>query len=359
MVHKKYEHISRSERDRIDVGVARNESGRSIARALGRSASTISREITRNREEGRRYLPDTASTLAARRRWGGSKIERQRGLRDYITAKLVMEQRSPERIAGRMKAENQPFYACAETIYQFIYSPAGKADSLFAHLWKAKPKRTGKQCRKPRKSTIPARVSIHDRPPEIGTRATFGHWEGDLVIYPGRANLITLRERKTRFVCIAKNPSKHKENTMALIRAHLKILPKSARKSVTFDNGGEFAAHEKLHPLGCQTYFCDAHSPWQKGAIENANGVIRHHLPHRTNLAAVSHAEVDLLARKINNTPLKCLGYKTPTEALLSEINGCCTSNQNAAYGCHRNTFTSLDFQSSSRRCSTTRRACA
>ena len=331
MEHSKYEHITRSERDRIDAGLANDESGRAIARALGRSPSTISREITRNREAGRRYLPDTACTLAAKRRCGGSKIECQRGLRDYITAKLVMESRSPERIAGRMKAENQPFYACSETIYRFIYSPAGKADSLFARLWKAKPKRTGKLGRKPRKPTIPARVSIHDRPPEIGSRSTFGHWEGDLVIYPGRANLITLRERKTRFVCIAKNPSKHKENTMALIRAHLKILPESARKSVTFDNGGEFAAHQKLHRIGCQTFFCDAHSPWQKGGIENANGVIRHHLPNRTNLDAITHAEVDLLARKINNTPLKCLGYKTPAEALLSEINGCCTSNQNPA----------------------------
>jgi len=331
MEHQQYEHITRSERDRIDLGLAQGQSARAISRALGRSASTISREVKRNQEAGRRYLPDTASALAARRRWGGSKITRQRGLRDYITAMLVMEQRSPERIAGRMKRENQPFYACHETIYRFIYSPAGKAHNLYAELWKAKPKRTGTRGRKPRKTSIPARVSIHDRPPDIGTRATFGHWEGDLVIYPGRANLITLRERKTRFVCIAKNPSKHKENTMALIRAHLKALPKNARKSVTFDNGGEFAAHQKLHRLGCQTYFCDPHAPWQKGGIENVNGRIRHYLPKRTNLATVTHAEVDLLARKINNTPLKCLDYQTPTEALLSNINTCCTSNQNPA----------------------------
>ena len=134
MEYKQYEHISRSERDRIDLGLAQGQSGRAISRELGRSASTISREIKRNQEAGRRYLPDTADRAARERRGGGSKIGSNETLRDYITDKLVMEQRSPECIAGRMKREKLPFYACHETIYQFVYSPAGRHLNLYGTL---------------------------------------------------------------------------------------------------------------------------------------------------------------------------------------------------------------------------------
>jgi IS30 family transposase len=327
MEQKQYEHVSRSERDRIDLGLAQGQSGREIARSLGRSASTISREIKRNQEAGRRYLPDTAANLAKERRWRGCKIERDERLRDYITDKLVMEQWSPERLSGRMKLDNLPFHACHETIYRFIYSPAAKQYSLTGHLFKAKPRRTGIRGRKARKTPIPNRIPIQLRPEAVNNRSAFGHWEGDLVLYQGqRGNLLTLQERKSRLLLIAKNPSKHKKGTHQMIRSRLKLFPETARQSVTFDNGGEFADHEKLHRIACKTFFCDPYASWQKGGLEHANGRIRRFLPKNTRLDDISHAEVDRIQRLLNNMPMKCLGYKTPAEVFLSNINNRCTS---------------------------------
>ncbi len=140
-------------------------------------------------------------------------------------------------------------------------------------------------------------------------------------------NLLTMQERKSRLVLIAKNPSKHKEGTHRMIRSRLKLFPKRARKSATFDNGGEFACHEKLHALECKTFFCDPYASWQKGGLEHANGRIRRFLPKNTRLDDISHAEVDRIQRLLNNMPMKCLGFQTPTEVFLNEINARCTSN--------------------------------
>jgi transposase, IS30 family len=322
-----YTQLSREERDQLYRQHAAGIAGARIARSLGRSTSTVSRELRRNSREGC-YLPDTAGHLAKERRWRGSKIERDGKLRGYITDKVAMARWSPERISGRMKLDKLPFHACAETIYRFIYSPAGKQHSLYWHLFKAKPKRTGKLGRKARKTPIPNRIPIQLRPEAANKRTEMGHWEGDLVQYQRqRENLLTMQERKSRLVLIAKNPSKHKEGTHRMIRSRLKLFPESARKSITFDNGGEFASHEKLHSLECKTFFCDPYASWQKGGVEHANGRIRRFLPKNTRLDQISHAEVDRIQRLLNNMPMKCLGYKTPTEVFLNEINIRCTSN--------------------------------
>ena len=214
------------------------------------------------------------------------------------------------------------------TIYSFIYSPAGKQLSLYQQLFKAKPKRPQKYARKPRKTPIPNRVSIDLRPVVASDRSQFCHWEGDLVHYQCQhENLLTLQGRKFCLTLIAKNSSKHKKGTHQMICSRLKLFPKIARKSATFDNGGEFADHEKLHSLECKAFLCDPYTSWQKSGFEHANGRIRRLLPKHTNLAEISHAEIERIQRILNNTPMKCLDYQTPTEVFLSNINTRCTSN--------------------------------
>ena len=324
---KKYRQLSRVERDQLYRQHAAGIAGAKIALSLGRPTSTVTRELRRNSREGL-YLPDTADNLAHQRRWSGCKIERDEGLRDYITHQVAMAHWSPGRISGRMKQEHLSFHACAETIYRFIYSPAAKQYSLIGHLFKAKPKRSGIRGRKARKTPIPNRIPIQQRPEAVNDRTEFGHWEGDLVHYQRqRENLLTLQERTSRLILIAKNPSKHKKGTHQMIRSRLKLIPQSARQSVTFDNGGEFADHEKLHAIECKTFFCDPYASWQKGGLEHANGRIRRFLPKNTQLDEISHAEVDRIQRLLNNMPMKCLNYQTPTEVFLNNIKTSCTSN--------------------------------
>lgn len=316
---KGYKHVSRFERDEIYRLLKGGKSQEEIAKILGRSPSAISREINRNSDENLGYLPDTADKKARRRRQPtGGKINNNKQLRDYICDSLAMGW-SPEQISGRMKQEKQPFYCCHETIYQFIYSPAAKENSLFQHLCKAKSRRGRKFARKARKTPIPNRISINKRPREVDKRKQIGHWEGDLVIYQ-KQNIISLVERKSRYSMIIKNQSKHKDSTMKNLKSKFGLLPEKLRKSVTFDNGGEFAAHEQLREIGCDTYFCDPYASWQKGAVENMNGRIRRFLPKSTNLDQYSDKDIDNIQWIINNTPRKILGYKTPREVLLKEL---------------------------------------
>jgi transposase, IS30 family len=195
-----YTQLTNLERHQIYCLHADNISDAEIGRRLGRAKSTISREIKRNKTNGL-YLPDTAEVLTKERRWRGCKIERDKELRDYILQRLAMENWSPLRISGKMKVDKTTSYACPETIYRFIYSPAGKPYQLYEHLFKAKPRRTLKQGRKPRKILIPNRISIHDRPEQATNRAEVGHSEGDLVLFQGqRENLLTLQDRHSRLI---------------------------------------------------------------------------------------------------------------------------------------------------------------
>ena len=166
--------------------------------------------MRRNSKEGL-YLPDTADTLAQKRRWRGCKIERDVELRDYITDKVAMARWSPGRIPGRMKADNLAFHACAETIYRFIYSPAAKQYNLIGHLFKAKPKRSGVRGRKTRKTPIPNRIPIALRPEAVNNRSEFGHWEGDLVLYQAGGNLLTMQERNPVLPSSLKTPPNTKK----------------------------------------------------------------------------------------------------------------------------------------------------
>jgi len=171
-------------------------------------------------------------------------------------------------------------------------------------------------------SFIQDRVSIAQRPNSVQHRHAPGHWEADLMLFAtyGQAILVA-HERKSRFLLLAKQPSKAAQPTAQQLLAWLELLPDALRQTITFDNGTEFALHHHLNTqLGMQTFFCDTHSPWQKGGIENASGRMRRPLPRKTNLATIDPDTLDACAAAYNLTPRKCLGFQTPAEAFLSQL---------------------------------------
>jgi len=320
---KVYEQLGLEERKELYVMRKNGFGVNAIAKALGRSGSTISKELKRNTADARiGYLPDEAHRLALERKAKHDlKINRHPELKDIIVEKLK-DGWSPEIIAGKMKQQSSPFGICHETIYRFVYTKEGMALGLFKHLLKARPRRGLFYGRKPR-STIPERVSIHDRPDHIATREEFGHLEGDLTFFTDNQsmNIGVVVERKTRFVQLLLNQSKHAVVVMKGMFNKLARLPAFSRKSITFDNGLEFARHTLLKNfMDMDTYFCDKHSPWQKGQVEQMNVMLHRYLPKNSNLKEVSLKQIELIQDKLNNRPRKCLGFKTPAEAFSEEL---------------------------------------
>jgi IS30 family transposase len=315
-----YGQLTEAERCEIFRLRAEGMSQSEIARLIGRDKGTISRELRRNALPKTGYMPVTAERMALgrRHRKRKSKIERSSSLREIVHEQLISMGRSPEQIAGRLKLEQGEPVISHESIYRFIYSYEGRKEKLHRYLPQAKSKR-GRRARKGNGSFIPNRVSIHERPAIINDRSKFGHWEGDLMAFsrPGQNNVV-LAERKCRFVLAARQSDKTAATTTASLNKLLRGLPEQAKRSITFDNGGEFVGHAAL---GMQAYFCDPHSPWQKGGVENAIGRLRRELPRATSKADYSQADFDDIIAAYNDTPRKCLGFKTPAEAILAEIN--------------------------------------
>jgi transposase, IS30 family len=328
---KTYEHLSLEERNEISVLHRAGKSYRKIATALGRSASTISREMKRNiLSKVNGYKPLFAHEQAWGRRWKGSRLERHSALRDYVLKNLAMGL-SPEQIAGRMRLEKHSIRISYESIYRFIYQQISRHQNFSwrHYLPYAKYKRgyRGKaKCNSV--LNIKERVSIHERPDYIEQRSDVGHWEADLMMfYKKKHNLLVSIERKTRYVMLSLQSSKETIPTIKHLHKNLKTMPKEALKTITFDNGNEFAHHYKLkRTLGIQTYFCDTHSPWQKGSVENMNKRLRRFLPKKTNLDNLTHRDIHQLQFIINNTPRKCLGFLTPHEALHKALHFNCES---------------------------------
>lgn len=321
---KHYRQISLEERCKI---AALHQAGHSlcqIAAALDRSASSISRELKRNRGKQVGYKPGYAQEQAAARRWKGSRLERNAKLRGLVLDRLKQGW-SPEQIAGwltRTKATPRISY---ESIYRFIYGQIRRTNdgSWRKYLPRAKHKR-GRRRRPDRSPTslIKGRVSIDSRPPEVERRATFGHWEADLMLFsaPGPALLVS-QERKSRALLSAKQRGKAARLTAQRLLAWFKAIEPKLCKSITFDNGTEFAQHLCLvDQLGIKTFFCDPHSPWQKGTIENAIGRLRRFLPRTTDITAIDKAHLNACIAAYNNTPRKCLGFRTPAEVLLDQL---------------------------------------
>ena len=208
---------------------------------------------------------------------------------------------------------------CHETIYRFVYGPEGREAGLYRHLPKARRRRQPRYGREPRSSAIPANRLIQHRPADVDDRRTFGHWEADLLIFRrehGKANLTSMIERQTRYTLLLPNPDRQSNDLNGRIGRAWHGLPEGSCRTIAFDRGTEFAAYATLrHASGTEAYFCDPHSPWQKGAVKNTNGRIRRFLPGDRNLAELAEDGLQRLVAKINSTPRRCLGFRTPKEA--------------------------------------------
>ena len=315
-----YNHLTLSERcdlrGMMTMGLSKSE----IARRLGRHRSTINREIRRNANKDG-YRPESADRRAWARKLRGSKIERSTHLSDHVQCHLAMGW-TPEMISERMERDTEDHSLCTESIYRHIFSPAGRREGLPKLLPQRKSKRGRRARNGKREPSIPDRTPISDRPESARDRGEFGHWEGDLVHFSRQRDiLLTLHERSTRLTLVRRLQSKDAGDTANAIIAELKGLPTEARKTITHDNGGEFAQHKKVQKaLDMPAYFCDPHSPWQRGGVENTNGRIRVDLPRKTDLSAYSDTDLDDLVWIMNSTPRKCLGFQTPLEAFAQQL---------------------------------------
>lgn len=318
---KKYTHFTGKDRENLYIwkkeGIAVNE----MAKRLGKHRSSIYNELSRNSGRKVGYLPDRAHDKALKRRANRvKKLDKNPKLKSYVIVKLS-DGWSPEMISGRAKYEDFPVVVSFETIYQFVYSKEGGKLGLFKCLRMKRATRGRLQGRKPR-GVILDRVSIHDRPIAIENRQEFGHYEGDLVINERSMsrNVSVILERKTRFVQLNKNESKRSTSVMQKIFNTMASLPAAARKSITFDNGKEFAKHSVLRIMKTETYFCDAYASWQKGGVENVNRILRWFLPKSVPLKDLTEDQLDRIETKINNLPRKCLGFRSAAEAFDTEI---------------------------------------
>ena len=290
---------------------------REIARRLGRAAGSISRELLRNRGQ-RGYRPQQADWQARRR-------ARRPGARRFTDAvRLDAERRlregwTPAIISGRARLEGRA-WVCKETIYKYIYADAKAGGDLWTYLPHARRKRR-RRC--PRadghgRGKIPNQRMIDTRPAEVETRRTVGHWEGDLINGARQSgNLVTAVERNTRFALVGRTASKEACAVTAQLCAMFLAVPPAARVGLTLDNGKEFAHHEDLARMtGLDVFFARPYHAWERGANEHINGLIRRLYPKQSSFAGIGEAELEHIERFLNDRPRKCLGWKTPREAM-------------------------------------------
>ncbi len=287
-----------------------------IANKIGRHKSTISREIARCKLDDLGYLPDRANDNAKSFSRRNPGLFRSEKLQNHVIEKLTLGW-SPEQIAGRLKTEKSELRTSHETIYKFIYSNEGQKQKLYSLLTRKKPKRRKWYSRKPKKSHIPDTASIKHRPNSVENRAKIGHWEGDLVVFSSLKsdNISTVVERKSRLVKLIHNKSKYTKEVISGIDKAMSKIPLNYKKSITFDRGTEFASYTNL---GITTFFCNPHSPWQKGSNENFNGRLRKFFPKGKIPNDLSQELLDKVENLMNNQPRKCLGFKTPNEVFFN-----------------------------------------
>ncbi|WP_299212273.1 IS30 family transposase [uncultured Tateyamaria sp.] len=300
-----------------------------IAAEISRHRSTVYREIKRNGFEDEElpelngYYGIVAQREASKRRARRRKLVRLEGLRALVVTQLKIGW-TPEQIAGRLGFDDQPVRVSHETIYAYVYSAEGQSEQLARHLPNRKKKRQPRYARRPRGLVFPPDRSIHERPGYVKTRETFGEWEGDLMIFErsqGTMNVASLVERKTRFAVLFRNNNRSSTHFINKLMDVMEPMPQPARKSITFDRGFEFRAWRKMKSgIGTDSWFCDPQAPWQKGSVENLNKRARRYLPRDTQLAALSNRNMKAICERLNGTPRKCLGWRTPTEAFREEM---------------------------------------
>ncbi|MEM9072573.1 MAG: IS30 family transposase [Myxococcota bacterium] len=317
--------LSLTEREEILRGVAQGLSCRAIARGLGRSASTICRELERNGGRG-----TYRATKADKRAWDQAKRPKRCKLStsprlQRLVAKKLRKNWSPEQISKWLKKEyeaNEAMQVSHETIYRtlFIQARGALKKELIAHL------RTRRTTRRAKKATskgdgrgqIPGAISIRERPAEVEDRAVPGHWEGDLIAGTNHSFIGTLVERHTRYVMLLKLKNKEAATVNKALARKIRTLPTSLRQTLTWDRGLEMAGHKEFTlATSVQVYFCDPRSPWQRGSNENTNGLLRQYFPKKTDISVFSQRQLDRVARELNTRPRKTLGWDTPAERLL------------------------------------------
>ena len=312
--------LTLEEREAISRGLARQLSIRSIASQVGRSPSTVSREIQRNGGYAS-YRASAADEAAWQRtlRPKTCKLAGQPRAVRVITKKLQCEW-SPQQIAGwlkRQRPNDERYHVSHETIYKslFIQARGVLKKELLACL------RTQRVTRRPKKVSLKGKglgkiadaVSISERPASVEDRAVPGHWEGDLIAGPNYTYIATLVERQTRYVMLAKVENKNTDTVIKALIKQARELPNGLYKSLTWDRGSELCGHKKFTlATDIQVYFCDPRSPWQRGSNENTNRLLRQYFPKGTDLSIHSQEELDRVARRLNERPRKTLDYETP-----------------------------------------------
>jgi IS30 family transposase len=328
--------LSGVDRVRIEVGLVQGMSMRAIAGLIGVAPSTVSREVARSRLSYRsswRYDAAIGDHLAGqrRRRPKARRLDACPRLRAVVVGELNAR-RSPQQVAGRLRVlfgGREDMQVSHETIYQSLYVQGRGA--LRQELSVLKALRSGRTSRLPQ-SRLPARAKrpwldgarLSQRPAQADDRAVPGHWEGDLVVGPANSAIITLVERSTRFALLGRLPGARDSATVIdRLQEMIEGLPQDLTRSITWDQGTEMAQHAKFTiATGCPVFFCDPHSPWQRGSNENLNGLLRiDYFPKGTNFNTVTDAELQAVQDQLNTRPRQTLNFRTPAERLTEHIN--------------------------------------
>jgi IS30 family transposase len=312
-----YTHLTEDERYHIDDLKREGFSQIVIARQLGRSPSTLSRELSRNKGD-RGWRPRQAQLKAAERLTiRGFSNAKQASVEawKYAKQKLENEQWSPEQISGRLKLEKQDAIS-HETIYQRILEDKKIGGTLYMNLRCKKKRKKRYGSGKSSRGSIPDRIGIEKRPAIVDSRSRIGDWEGDTIIgaHDGGAVIASMVERKSRYTCLAKSADKTTVSVITSINKHLRKISDMVL-TVTLDNGKEFSHHKIMSDvLGANVYFARPYHSWERGLNENTNGLVRQYFPKKIPFDSMSDHDLRDVERKINNRPRKCLAYKTPFE---------------------------------------------
>lgn len=308
------------DRQQLEFWFKTRKSLRAIAQIVRRDHTVLVRELKRNDYGDRKkYRADVAQRMFDRRRHKQrrGKLDKYPELKEKVVNGLKNEW-SPDVIAGKLKTAGEKQTISHESIYHYIYNKDGRFEGLYRYLRQGKFKRQRRYSRKTSKLGIPERKSIHLRPWYVDERERYGDWESDSVIFSKQKTALSVQsERKSKLIRMHKVENKTAEETLnALIRT-VESLPNELFKTFTFDNGTENVKHIEIKKeYGLETYFCDPFSSWQKGGVENANKLIRHYLPRKTDLSKLSDRDIYEIQEKLNNRPRRCLGYLSPNEII-------------------------------------------
>ena len=320
--------LSLPEREEISRLLSAQLSLRAIAGQIGRAPSSISREVRRNGGRGR-----YRAVRADDRAWQQARRPKPCWLAQHaelcaVVCEKLQRRWSPEQISQWLPKAfptDQSMRVSHETLYRtlFVQARGVLKKELLQHL------RTRRKMRRAKTSTFKGQsrgqivdaISIRERPAEAEDRAVPGHWEGDLLAGSGNSHIATLVERRSRFVMLAKLPGRDSPTVVKVLARRIRKLPVELRRSLTWDRGAELAAHKSFTvATDVQVYFCDPHSPWQRGSNENTNGLLRQYFPKRTDLSVYSQAQLDKVALELNQRPRKTLGFDTPADRLNSSV---------------------------------------